>query len=322
MAKYSKDQSPFQHLWLEGYDFKFGAYLKQGLSSIRSYPFGYLGHILLAIFATVIVSLATSIVSAVGLVVPTFAYTLTQVVGWFVTAFFLAFIAGIFYVARERKRSGERSFDNFFKGFNDFGQILLYSITYGAIVLVINLIARQLVDIDTLKISFEQLGASNPANFQEAIEALQSQFIPEYAQNILLYGGLVFVLTIYFNVAWSFTLPIITMKKVRFWEAMEISRKVITQKWFSFFGLYFTLGAIFFGYALLFVFLMAGVEEFLGVKIITALLAVAFIFTLFLFIPYVYLTQYAAFEDILMEDDGYEGMIDDIGKDDDMNPGK
>lgn len=42
---------------------------------------------------------------------------------------------------------------------------------------------------------------------------------------------------IYLAVAYGFTVPLIIERKMDFWQAMETSRKVITKRWFSFFGL-------------------------------------------------------------------------------------
>ena len=42
---------------------------------------------------------------------------------------------------------------------------------------------------------------------------------------------------IYLAVAWSLALPLIIDKRLEFWDAMEVSRKVVTKHWWSFFGL-------------------------------------------------------------------------------------
>jgi uncharacterized membrane protein len=41
---------------------------------------------------------------------------------------------------------------------------------------------------------------------------------------------------IYLWVAWSFTLPLIIDKRLDFWTAMELSRKVVTRHWWMFFA--------------------------------------------------------------------------------------
>jgi hypothetical protein len=43
---------------------------------------------------------------------------------------------------------------------------------------------------------------------------------------------------IYLVVAWQFSLPLIIDKRLGFWDAMELSRKVITKHWWSFCGLW------------------------------------------------------------------------------------
>ncbi|MEM6519449.1 MAG: hypothetical protein AAF892_03210 [Cyanobacteria bacterium P01_D01_bin.71] len=64
-------------------------------------------------------------------------------------------------------------------------------------------------------------------------------------------GFLVFVATlcfllpgIYLGVAYMFSLPLLLDKNLDFWPAMETSRKLITKKWFSFFGFAIVLGLI------------------------------------------------------------------------------
>ncbi len=51
-------------------------------------------------------------------------------------------------------------------------------------------------------------------------------------------GLLFFILPgIYLSVAYIFTLPLIADKGIGVWEAMELSRKMVTQHWFKVFGL-------------------------------------------------------------------------------------
>ncbi|HXS69743.1 MAG TPA: protein kinase [Candidatus Polarisedimenticolia bacterium] len=42
---------------------------------------------------------------------------------------------------------------------------------------------------------------------------------------------------IYLLIAWSFTLPLVMDKRLDFWSAMELSRKVVTKHWWKFLGL-------------------------------------------------------------------------------------
>jgi hypothetical protein len=42
---------------------------------------------------------------------------------------------------------------------------------------------------------------------------------------------------VYFMVAWIFSVPLVADKRLEFWSAMELSRKVVTRVWFPMFGL-------------------------------------------------------------------------------------
>ena len=42
---------------------------------------------------------------------------------------------------------------------------------------------------------------------------------------------------IYLGVAWCLTLPLVIDKKLQFWDAMELSRRVVSRHWWSFLGL-------------------------------------------------------------------------------------
>ena len=55
---------------------------------------------------------------------------------------------------------------------------------------------------------------------------------------------------IYLVVAWHLTLPLVVDKRLGFWEAMEVSRKVITERWWTVFGFVLVCGLINFGGAL------------------------------------------------------------------------
>jgi hypothetical protein len=49
---------------------------------------------------------------------------------------------------------------------------------------------------------------------------------------------------IYLAVAWHFTLPLVIDTRLGFWEAMEVSRKVITARWWMMFGFVVICGLI------------------------------------------------------------------------------
>src|SRR6185312_9806697 len=57
---------------------------------------------------------------------------------------------------------------------------------------------------------------------------------------------------IYLLIAWSFTLPLVIDKKLDFWSAMELSRKVVTKHWWKFLGLTLVLLLLIFAGAFVF----------------------------------------------------------------------
>jgi hypothetical protein len=64
-------------------------------------------------------------------------------------------------------------------------------------------------------------------------------FLAGLISSLLTCAGLLLCLLpgIYLGVAWVFTLPLVIDKKMDFWPAMELSRKVVHRHWWVFFGL-------------------------------------------------------------------------------------
>ncbi len=81
---------------------------------------------------------------------------------------------------------------------------------------------------------------------------------------------------IYLSIAYAFSTFFIIFHKLDFWQAMEYSRKIITKKWWSFFGLFIVLGLL----------------NVVGIMF----LLVGVLFTL----PFTYCVIYAAYEDIIL----------------------
>jgi hypothetical protein len=97
-----------------------------------------------------------------------------------------------------------------------------------------------------------------PAGLGDAWSGFGEHFV-----QLLLAGIVMVVLTffgmccciipgIYLSIAWMFAVPLIVDREFRFWDAMEVSRKVVTQYWFQIFllNLVVYLPAILFGIGL------------------------------------------------------------------------
>ncbi|MCI4670557.1 MAG: hypothetical protein MRZ79_20650 [Bacteroidia bacterium] len=309
MSNYSKDQSQFEHLWNEPYSFNLGGYIRQAFGMLKAFPFGYLGHILLTIFATVIIALISSMTTALALGQSTVVgLILNQLVGWFIGAFSLSMMSGIFIVADNYRRENRRSFDGFFHGINHFGQLFLYSATVGAVFSIIALISMKIVNLDFNAFDFSALseGDFDPDDFPALLDSLQAAITPEFVMKLSAFGGLLSLLSLYFRVSWSFSVPMIVLKKMRFWEAMESSRKIITKKWFHFLGLYVVLMFIAIAGIIGFAFVTDFLVDVVNFGWLKGLFTFILIMLVMLFIPFVYLGQYSAFDDIVLA--GTEGM--------------
>jgi hypothetical protein len=80
-----------------------------------------------------------------------------------------------------------------------------------------------------------------PVQLSDAFAGFSSLFLPLFlgalVASLLTSVGFAacFFPGVYLAVAWKLTLPIITDKRLGFWEAMEVSRKVVTKNWWMLF---------------------------------------------------------------------------------------
>ena len=84
---------------------------------------------------------------------------------------------------------------------------------------------------------------NQPAQFSDCFAGFTLAFLPLFLGFLVMYvlGVIAFfccvIPCIYLVVSWSFALPLIIDKKLEFWPAMELSRKVVGQHWWKVFGL-------------------------------------------------------------------------------------
>jgi tRNA A-37 threonylcarbamoyl transferase component Bud32 len=91
---------------------------------------------------------------------------------------------------------------------------------------------------------------SEPAGVGTAFSGFSQAFLPLFLASLLtgvltLFGLVCLLLPgIYLMVAWSFTLTLVIDKQLGFWEAMGLSRKMISKHWWKFFGFFIVLSLI------------------------------------------------------------------------------
>jgi hypothetical protein len=95
-----------------------------------------------------------------------------------------------------------------------------------------------------------KLMRGQPADLGDAFAGFGSAFGPLVLAHVVsgVLTGLGFLCcilpAIYLGVAWKFTLPLVIDKRMGFWEAMELSRKVVTRQWWLLFALFLVAGLI------------------------------------------------------------------------------
>ena len=206
-------------LLTHGYDFNMGKYLGDGWDLFKKGAGFYIGFTVIFFVMVMIISL----IPFVNLLVSIFEYVL---------------IAGVFIYSRNLIND-QGEFGNFFEGFNSFGQIFLYA-------LVLFLFTMPAIVIFVIYLLPEGFLSSAMSGFSDAeylMEELFASFEERMGAIIFLYLGLLLYI-MYLYISYSFTLALIVDRKMLFWDAMELSRKVIAKNFFSFFGMYILLGII------------------------------------------------------------------------------
>lgn len=131
-------------------------------------------------------------------------------------------------------------------------------------------------------------------DFFKGFDHLVQLVVGNLVMTVLVIIGFILLILpgIYLAIAYSMFVPLVALKKFEFWPALELSRKVVTKNWISF----FLLALVFVGIAIL------GLLA-LGVGILAA-------------IPVMYCISYAAFDDIFgASGDGgaFDDRIEEIG---------
>ena len=132
-------------------------------------------------------------------------------------------IAGLWVVFLKLHRTGSANFEDAFAGFQMFLPLFLVTLVQTLLTMVALIPAFGLFFLGGVL-----------SNESEALGIM-----------LMVVGGLVaLVPAIYLGVSWAFSLPLVVDKKLDFWPAMELSRKVVQRHFFSVFGLLICVGLI------------------------------------------------------------------------------
>jgi uncharacterized membrane protein len=151
-------------------------------------------------------------------VIPGIGSIASSVIGPILNAGFLIYS---FKILREQTRS----FGDFFEGFSQFGDLFLFALVSGLISSLPMLPGAVLLGIGTAMSE----GSESPSP-------------------LLIVGGILLLIgiipAIYLGICYSMGMPLIIDRRVQFWPAMEMSRKVVNKHWWGIFGFSFLLGLL------------------------------------------------------------------------------
>jgi hypothetical protein len=132
-------------------------------------------------------------------------------------------LAGLWVIFLKLHRTGTASFEDVFAGFQMFLPLFLVTLVQTLLTIVALIPAFGLFFLGGVL-----------SNESEALGVL-----------LMGIGTLVaLVPAIYLGVSWAFALPLVADKKLDFWPAMELSRKVVQKHFFNVFGLMLCIGLI------------------------------------------------------------------------------
>ncbi|MGE0561917.1 MAG: hypothetical protein AB7O47_08885 [Flavobacteriales bacterium] len=211
-----------QLLTSNGYEFKFGKYLSDGLDYFKTQAGYFIGFFVVSIL----------MVMVAGFI---------PVVGTFVSQILSAtLLVGYFIAARKIKHGNSITFDDFFKGFSSIGQISIIQLIlfgFSLILLMPLLVYAFSVLFSGIIDGIKENSFNNNLSPREMLEFFSVDgLIPLFIITIIL---LMFMQTIY-----SFAVVNAHFFKASAWESMEASRKVIQTKFFHFFGLIIVIALI------------------------------------------------------------------------------
>ncbi|MEL6256386.1 MAG: hypothetical protein AAFR87_30565 [Bacteroidota bacterium] len=301
MATYDGNPQDYQEIIQSGYEFRLGNYLNRGWELFKQNAGGFIGYVIVYIILSMIIS---GIAQMLG-----FGNTfLSFILGQVAAIPTVGLGAGFILVAHRIAKNQEVEFGNFFDGLKDMVQLWLGNLVAGWLAAMPMMIGMFLAIGPNL---FEWIAdMQNPMALTENSEDIMAQ-LTTMGPKIAMYGGLGLILTIVISTLYSFTQPNILFGRLKFWDAMEVSRKIISQKIMSFILLMLVLiFSIAVGMAVLG--FLAGVTGSYPVIAITVIAGLA---GLLIYVGFVYCVNYAVYEDIVLNniDGSMEDRIDEIG---------
>lgn len=305
MATYNGDPQDYQPLVENGYEFDIGAYLKRGWDLFTQNVSGFIAYVFIFFIAAGIIS---QIGSMLGFGSPILTFITSQIANIPV----VGLSAGFLIMAHKLATNQEAEFNTFFDGLKDMIQLWVASLVSGLLAMIPILIGFYLAIGDEMFAIYEmfQDTAALTEMVQDPEELLA--FIAPFGAKLGIFGGIGVLVSILISTLYAFTQSFILFERLSFWDAMESSRKVISQKLLSFILLWLVLGISFIALCAI----PAAIAGVTGSILLSVIAGFAIFAGFLVYFPYVNCVMYSAFEKIVLNNvDGgtMENFIDEIG---------
>lgn len=176
-----------------------------------------------------------------------------------------------FYIYLRKVETGEQVGGDFFGAFKYSLHIIIYQVILFLLIIPLAMFVLSGI-ISTEMITSFITGELPPDEFEDYLNGIRLGTATTISILIIAAGS------IFISIVFAFTIPLIVDGQLNFWQAMETSRKTVQKQFFNFFGFYLLIGIL---------------------MIITVL--ISFGLAIFFWIPFVYVIQYAIYDEIFIE---------------------
>ncbi|HMQ48455.1 MAG TPA: hypothetical protein PKA00_13655 [Saprospiraceae bacterium] len=275
-------QRQIQGFLARDYSFSVSDFLRKGWEIYKQNAGGFIGFL----FLYVLISLVANIIPVIGALANSLVIS-------------PALFAGFYIVSHIINTNEPNNFGDFFKGFEHWVQLMLMTLVMILIYIVV-LSPSIYVFMQSGIVEWYMQVLSNPFDPPSEVPPVDAKTVGIFFLNM--------IPLLYLSIAYLWAPMFIVFYRMPFWDALETSRKMISRKWFSMFGLILSFVGLF---ILVYIpaILLAIMVPILGIILIVVVVIAAICLA-----PVIYTAIYASFAEAtgLLEKEGENGSGDDI----------
>ncbi len=216
-------EESLQSIYAGDYSFRMTDYISDGFKLLQQNIGGFIGFSLLYFV----------IVSIIGQLEQNLTGVQTSFISYIINALWLP---GFYIVASLMVQKKDYSFNNFFDGHKQAGKLIGVYLLMTIITLIP--ITPGIVSIVYTDGIFEELELMKEAAENEEL------YFPEISMQSIILLIVGFVLMLYLQISYVWALPLATLTNLGVWQSLELSRKVVARKFFTYMGFVFLIGIV------------------------------------------------------------------------------